>query len=215
MYMLFPKIKNGLTNITITNAETAQEYIAYFQPLYQFVNINSNIDEFNKINKTQILLNSYYFLNSEFTEKSIDNIVEQGWYVPDATLESTIAHELGHFISFKLLLKEHNLDNVTFVTSNNEEKINDIIDIFNKGTYSYAILTKSLDNYNAKYNLNLSLEEFTQTISKYASSKKQNGEIIADEAIAEAIHDYYLHGNNMKNSSSEVINIILEKMETW
>lgn len=161
MYILFPKIKSGLTNITITNAKTASEYIAYFQPLYQFVNINSNINEFNKINKTQILLNSYYFLNSEYTDKSINNIVEQGWYVSDATLESTIAHELGHFISFKLLLKEHNLDNITLVTSSNEKEINNIINIFNSGAYSYDILVKALDNYNKKYNYNLSLEEFT------------------------------------------------------
>ena len=34
-----------------------------------------------------------------------------------------------------------------------------------------------------------------------------------DETIAEAIHDYYLHGNNMSNSSREIIKIINTKLE--
>ena len=59
MYSLFPNIKGALTNITITNASTNSEYIARFQPLYQFVNINEDIKDYNKVNKTQILLNTF------------------------------------------------------------------------------------------------------------------------------------------------------------
>ena len=63
MYELFPNMKGALTNISITNAKTKEEYVAYFQPMFQFVNQNEDINNYNKVNKTQILLNSYYFLN--------------------------------------------------------------------------------------------------------------------------------------------------------
>lgn len=61
MYNLFPNISGALTNISITNASTNKEYIARFQPMFQFVNTNEDITKYNKVNKTQILLNSYYF----------------------------------------------------------------------------------------------------------------------------------------------------------
>lgn len=212
MYKLFPSIEGALTNITITNAKTKDEYIAYFQPMFQFINPNENISIYNKVNKTQILLNSYYFLNDFMLSKPIDDFVGDNWYVKDATWESTIAHELGHYISFKILLKENNLDNITFVTNNNINIINNVLNEFDSQKFSLNIINKALENYNNKYNLNLNIEQFALTISKYAGVKNKNGNIIADETIAEAVHDYYLHRENMKNSSYEIIQIIKQKL---
>lgn len=212
MYSLFPNIQGSLTNITITNASSSSEYIAYFQPLYQFVNINEDINLFNKVNKTQILLNSYYFLNKEMLESNLENLVGENWYVNDATWESTIAHELGHYISFVILLKENGLSNITFETPINQTQIQNIIEIFNNGTHSNQLVNEALLNFNSKYNLNYDIDTFASTISKYASTKDKKGNVIADETIAEAIHDYYLHGNNMKNSSREVVNVIKNRL---
>ena len=205
MYELFPNTK-GLTNITITNAETNKEYIARFQPVYQFVNIDD--DNYNKVNKTQILLNSYYFLNEDIIKKPITEVVGNNWYVEDATCESTIAHEFGHYVSFNILLKKNNIDNVTIVTNDNKNKIDDILKEFNSGNYSTKLINEALNNYNNKYNKNLSIDEFANSISKYAGTKDKNNKIIADEVIAEAIHDYYLHGDNMKPTSKEIIDVI-------
>ena len=36
--------------------DTNSEYIARFQPMYQFVNINEDINNYNKVNKTQIFI---------------------------------------------------------------------------------------------------------------------------------------------------------------
>ena len=212
MYTLFPNIKGGLTNITITNASSKAEYIARFQPMYQFVNINESIKSYNKVNKTQILLNSYYFLNEDIMSKPVEKVVGENWYVEDATWESSIAHEYGHYISFLTLLKKNGMENITLVTSENTNKINAVLNEFNSGSYSIILLTEALNNYNSKYNMNLSLEEFASTISKYASSKDKNNSLIADETIAEAVHDYYLHGENMKSSSKEIIAIIKSKL---
>lgn len=208
MYKLFPNVKGALTNVTITNAPSKNEYIARFQPMFQFVNSHESINEYNKVNKTQILLNSYYFLNNSVLSKPIEDVVGKNWYVKDANWESTIAHEMGHYISFKLLLKENNVDNITFVTNSNEDLINSIIKKFDNQEFSLNIVLSALNNYNIKYNTNLSIDEFAKSISEYASAKDKNGKLIADETIAEAIHDYYLHKANMNKASLEIVNVI-------
>ena len=136
MYNLFPNISGALTNISITNASTNKEYIARFQPMFQFVNANEDIKKFNKVNKTQILLNSYYFLNEDIMNAPISSVVGSDWYVNDATWESTIAHELGHYISFTIFLRQNNLNNITFVTEENEDKINNVMNNFDTGEFS-------------------------------------------------------------------------------
>lgn len=213
MYELFPNISGSLTNITITNAPTKAEYIARFQPMYQFVNINEDINNYNKVNKTQILLNSYYFLNSETLSKPISAVVKNNWYVSDATWESTIAHELGHYISFVLFLKEYNLSNITLVTKGNYKQINDLLPIFTNNEFSLKIISTALNNYNQKYNTNLNIIEFARSISAYAGNVDQNNNLIADEVIAEAVHDYYLHRSNMQKTSLEIIAILKARLE--
>lgn len=208
MYSLFPNMSGALTNISVTNATTNSEYIARFQPMFQFVNANNNINSYNKVNKTQILLNSYYFLNDDIMSNPVSSIVGEDWYVKDATWESTIAHELGHYISFTAFLKQNGISNITYVTAENESKINDVMNRFDSGEFSMAILNQALNNYNNKYNTSLDVNSFALTISKYAGIKDKNGILIADETIAEAIHDYYLHGNSCARSSYEIVSII-------
>lgn len=212
MYVLFPNIKGALTNISITNATTNSEYIARFQPMFQFTNPNEDINQYNKINKTQILLNSYYFLNEKIMSAPLSNVTGENWYVKDATWESTIAHELGHYISFIILLKENNLENITFVTPENESKINEVLSKFDSGNFSTSLLSEALTNYNTKYDTDLDLNSFALTISNYAGAKDKEDKLIADETIAEAIHDYYLHRDNCAKSSYEIVNIIKSRL---
>lgn len=211
VYNLFPNIKGYLTNITITNANIKDEYIAYFEPAYTFVNSNSNIEEYNKVNKTQILLNSYYFLNKDIINRGLKNITKDNWYPEGATFESLIAHELGHYITFVSLLKENNIDSITLITKDNYEEYQNIIKVLNNGSYSQQLVDISLNNYNQKYNTNITLEEFSSSISGYASQKKE-GSIIYDEVIAEAVHDYYLHENSSSKSTIEIINTLKERL---
>ena len=212
IYKLFPNISGALTNITITNAPTKEEYIAYFQPMFQFINPNENINEYNKVNKTQIFLNSYYFLNTDIMSKNIETVIGSNWYVKDATWESTIAHELGHYISFKTFLNENNVDSITFVTQNNEDKITKLLTEFDSGKYSTEVVTAALNNYNIKNGASLNIDDFTKLISNYAGAKDNKGNLITDETIAEAIHDYFLHGQTCSKASLEIINIIKTKL---
>ncbi len=207
-YQLFPNIKGYLTNITVTNAPSNEDYIAYFNPTNTFVNNNLDIKEYNKVNKTEILLNSYYFLNKDILSKGL----KENWYPNNASYESLIAHELGHYITFVTLLKQNNIDNITLVTKDNINNYQNILNILKKGTYSKELVEESIESYNKKYNTNISLEEFTKSISGYAGQKvKEN--VNYDEVIAEAIHDYYLHRDASSTSSLEIINTIKERLQ--
>lgn len=206
-YKLFPNIKDYLTNITITNANKNEDYIAYFEPLYTFVNENNNIEEYNKINKTQILLNSYYFLNKNILNKGL----KENWYPKDATYETLISHELGHYITYVTLLKENNIKDLTLVTKDNIEDYQKIKNILDSQTYAKVLVETSLNNYNTNNNTTITKEEFVGQISNYAN-QKINGELNYDEVIAEAIHDYYLHEEKSSQSTIEIIKIIKERL---
>lgn len=209
VYQLFPNIKGYLTNISITNVSDKNSYVASFQPIYQFVNSSNNISDYNKVNKTQILLNSYYFLNEDILKKS----VKENWYVKDASFESLIAHELGHYINFVTLLKSMKIDNITLVTKENETTIDNIINIINNQSYSKQLVIEALNNYNKKYSTNLSVDEFTVLISNYANQKNSNNEYIYDEVIAESVHDYYLHRENSSKVSLEIIEVLKLRLD--
>ena len=208
VYQLFPNIKGALTNITITNTEKKAEYIARFQPMYQFVNVDKDINNYNRVNKTQILLNSYYFLNKNMLAKNLEEVTGKNWYVKDATWESTIAHEMGHYISFLTLLKKYSLEEITFVTKDNYKLIDSIVNEFNEGTYSKEIVLEALNNYQNKYQVQIDVENFAKSISLYAGFKNQKNEIVYDETIAEAIHDYYLHEDGICPASKEIIEVL-------
>ena len=208
VYKLFPSIKGYLTNITITNAKEKNEYVAYFEPKYEFVNINNDLNEYNKVNKTQILLNSYYYLNEDILNAKLSDVIGND-YVKSATFESLIAHELGHYITFVAYLKENNIDYITLVTKDNYNQINNLIINYDKGEYQREIVTSAYNNYLIKYN-NVSFDSFILGISNYAGIKGKD--YIYDETIAEAIHDYYLHDKNASKSSLEIVNILKHRL---
>ena len=203
IYTLFPNAEGALTNINITNTKSKKEYIAKFQPLSQFVNVSNDINKFNKVNKTQILLNSYYFLNDK-------SDFEKEKYVSDAYLESFIAHEFGHYISFLSLLKEKNMEDIILVTKDNYKNIDEVVNLYNND-YAKLLVNEALKRYNSKYGSN-NINDFAGSISLYAGLEGADGEIVYEEVIAEAVHDYFLHGDNMSNASKEIINILKEKL---
>lgn len=212
IYLLFPNIKGALTNITITNGNENINYIAKFDPKYVFINKNNDINNYNKGIKTQILINSYYFLNDKILNTPIEVVAGDNYYVDGATWESILAHEFGHYISFVSLLKENNIDSISFINKYNESLVEKIVNKYSSGIHSDKIVEIAVSEYNNKYNEMLNIEEFAQTISNYASIKDKNGNLISEEIIAEAIHDYYLHDINCNKTSYEIVNIIQQKL---
>jgi hypothetical protein len=205
IYTTFPSIKGYLTNITITNPDIKDAYIAYFQPIYPFVNANNNINSYNKVNKTQILLNSYYYLNNN------DANIKSDWFVRDTTWDSTIAHELGHFVVYVSLLKKLKIENSVFETKENTNQINNLTKILNDGSYSKSLVEESLNNFNNLYNKSENVQQFALGISNYAGYEL-NGNMVYDEILAEGIHDCYLHGEYSSKESLEIVKLLKEKL---
>lgn len=208
MYKLFPNIKGYLTNISITNSLQKDDFVAYFQPVYGFVNGTNNIEEYNRVNKTQILLNSYYFINNDTLSKP----VKDNWYVKDSSWESLIAHEMGHYISYVTLLKSKNISNLNFISKDNIDILDNVVNLVNSGDYSKSIVEEAVNNYNLRYGKNVSVIDFVNGISNYASNSIQNKNVSYDEVIAESIHDYYLHDNNASKESMQIVNIIKKRL---
>ena len=208
MYSLFPEIKGYLTNISVTNAEEKNAYVALFQPVYQFVNSTNSLGSYKRVNKTQILLNSYYFLNDDILSRG----VKDNWYIDGASWESLIAHEFGHYITFVTLLKSKRINSVLLVDNGNDNFIDELVDLINNQSYSKDLVDKAIQNYNGVYEVNLGIEDFAGLISNYASNKDVRGNFIYDEIIAEAVHDYYVNGDNASKASLEIVSILKSRL---
>ena len=211
-FALFPTTIGYLDIITITNADPKDRFVAYFQAVDQFVNRNDDISNYNKVNKSQILLNSYYFLNDSELSRDINESVDRDFYVADATWESLIAHELGHYLTYVALLKEYNVNTMTLVTKDNKSLVEDIIDSINGEVFARDIVNKAIENYNKKYNEHIEIGTYSKNISSYAGTVRQNGDIITSETIAEAVHDYYLHREKASKYSLEIMYVLQEKL---
>ena len=92
------------------------------------------------------------------------------------------------------------------------QQIQQIIDEFNGREYSNQLLNEAYNNYKLIYSYNGDINTFALSISKYAANKDKSGKLIADETLAEAIHDYYLHGSNAKAQSLEIVKVINSKL---
>ena len=159
--------------------------------------VNSTKEETVEVEKEQRVI----------TEDELEKVIKDK-YVKDATWESTISHEIGHYISFYTLLKQNKLENIFLENDLNKSTINTVITEYENNIHSNKIVNLALKNYNTKNQTNLTLNEFTNKISNYASTKTNQNEINTEETIAEAIHDYYLHKNKASATSLEIVNII-------
>ena len=197
---LFPNSYGYLTNITLSNSKEMGDYVAYFQPLYRFINGSSDSNRYNKVNKTQILLNSYYFLNTDKTRSIIDEKYNSGYYVRGGSMESLVAHEIGHYISFVTLLRSKGIENVRFEEKNGLDEIDSLV---NSGEYSKEIVEEALSG--------ASMDKECKKISQYAC-QSVNGNYIYDEMIAEAVHDFYVNRTNATDISKKIVDILRSRL---
>lgn len=211
VYKEFPQLKNYLTNLTLTNDPGNSGFIAAFQPFFLFADNNGN---YPVIAKTSVLLNAKYFLNEESLSNSMTASSKAGHFPPNATRSSSVAHELGHYISFITMMLSHSYDSVYYTDS--EDKYNSLYNVlidFSKGTYSLDIITTAYNNYKNDTNDNIEFDTWRGTISKYALAKDNKGEYIYDETIAESFHDIFLNGDNAKVASKYVYKELKSRFE--
>lgn len=209
IYNSYPNARYFLTNVTLANIEDESSYIAAFMPIYVFAT-SPTASSYPMGIKTQIVLNAEYFLN----ESKFNNSVKYGsnthFYPKNATKTSTVAHEMGHYLSYVAMMKYYNAYNLTYVKASDSKVLYSVYDDFNEGNFSYSIIQKAYSKYLQQYNYT-NFDEFRATISTYAVAKDKDGKYIYDETIAEAFHDCYLNGDSAAIASR----LIVEVLETY
>jgi len=76
-----------------------------------------------------------------------------------------------------------------------------------------TMIKEAYENCKKDTNTTLEFDEWRATISSYAVAKDNNGDYIYDETIAEGFHDVYLNGDNAKEASKYVVNVLKERLE--
>lgn len=207
IYNNFPSSRNYLTNITLANIQNAS-YIAAFMPIFTFGTSNNNT-KYPIAIKSQIILNAKYFLNNGKIKSSVSYGVKSGYFPPNATRASTIAHEFGHYLSYIALCNHYKSGRITFVRASEANIMFDVYEDFNAGRFSYQLLREAHEKYKATYRNGLSFDDFRKSISGYAVAKDKSGAYIYDETIAEAFHDCYLNGNMAQPASQAVVDVLM------
>lgn len=212
IYEEYPSVRGYLTNISLINASLSDGYIAAFMPVFNFATSNST-STYPWVIKTQVLLNTTYFLNTTRLEASVKDGSNSGHFPPNSTIYSPVAHELGHYLSFLAMMKHHELNSILMIDNNNVETFYDIYSDFGDGKYSLEMITEAYNNYKDEVGTTLDIDAWRGQISNYAVAKDNNGNYIYDETIAEAFHDVYLNGDNANVVSKYVVNVLKSKLE--
>lgn len=210
IYSNFPSARNYLTNVTLANVEAGATYMAAFMPVFTFATSPGNTGYPIGV-KSQIILNAKYFLDSNRIRNSISYGSRSGYFPPNATRSSAVAHEFGHYLSYVALLNHYRSNRLMYVTANSSKMLYDVYKDFNDGYFSYDLLNEAYNEYKKSYP-NESFDEFRGSISTYAIAKDSSGNYVYDETIAEAFHDVYLNGANAKPASVFIVNKLKEKL---
>ena len=211
IYDEYPGVRGYITNLTLVNVSMSDNYIAAFMPVFNFATSDTE-STYPWVIKTQVLLNTSYFLNKERLEASVTNGSSTGHFPKNSTIYSPVAHELGHYLSFLAMMKKYKLDSILLVDSNNVSTFYNLYDDFGKGNYSLTMINEAFEKYKNDTNSTISLDEWRGTISNYALAKNNSGEYIYDETIAESFHDVYLNGDNASTASKYVVSVLKEKL---
>ncbi len=210
IYNEYPSARKYLTNLTLANVDKNQSFIAAFMPIFTFATSNT-ASGYPVAIKTQIILNAKYFLNDSKIRSSVSYGSKSGYFPPNATRSSTVAHEFGHYLSYVALLNYYGTKQLNFVKANNSELLYKVYDNFNEGQFSYNLLVEAYGIYKKEYP-DVSFEQFRRSISGYAVTKDESGAYIYDETIAEAFHDVYLNGSGAKYASRCILKVLIQKL---
>ncbi len=212
IYKEYPSVRGILTNLTLVNGTMESNYIAAFMPSFMFAS-SATDSTYPWVMKTQVLLNSSYFLNKERLKSSIDASEKTGYFPKNTSIYSPVAHELGHYLSFLAMMKYHEMNSFLLVDDQNVDAFYSLYNDFGKGDFSLSMIKEAYENYKKDTNTTLSFDDWRGTISQYALAKDNDGNYIYDETVAESFHDVYLNGDKAADASKYVIAVLKKKLE--
>ena len=158
-------------------------------------------------NRLGMLLNTNYFLNETYFEQIMKRNVNSKHFPSNATIYSPVIHELGHKLHFDLVFKKNNFDNFSIVDNKEYDNYVKVIqDISGKVTTTKIVEDAIKEVYNVSTVDDLA--KYTAEISNYAKSDP-------NEAIAEAVHDYYLNGKDAHKLSIGIVKVLKEERANY
>ncbi len=213
IYNDYPSVRGYITNLTLVNASMQNNYIAAFMPIFNFATSDSS-STYPWVIKTQVLLNTSYFLNKDRLEMSVTEGSKSGHFPRNSTIYSPVAHELGHYLSFIAMMKNYKIDSILLIDGNNVDTLYDLYNDFDKGNFSYKLLNEAYEKFKKEQKSSMDFNQWRGSISNYALAKNNSGEYIYDETIAEAFHDVYLNGNSASEASKYIVSLLKSKLES-
>ena len=213
IYNEYPEIKGYLTNISLWNGTISERnIIAEFMPTFQFALSNTS-STYPWVIKTQIFLNSTFFLNKNKLDSSVKESTAVGHFPPNTSIYSPLAHELGHYISYIAMMKYYNANSILLINDYNFSTFLKLASDFSSGEHSLDMLEEAYNNYINDTKDSIAFDDWRGTISKYALAKDDSGDYIYDETIAEAFHDVYLNSSHAKTASKYITNVLKERLK--
>lgn len=208
VYKKYPNIGGYMSNLTLINAPDNSSNLASFEFAFIFSTSSKNRG-YPWVVKNMIILNSNYYLDNEGFARTIKDSVRSGWFPKNASRDTIIAHEMGHYLSFVALNKTYNTNERFLIKKINRSNYYNMISDYSSGKWAKGITDQAYENYNNKYPGKYSNEyEFRASISSYATAINGKGEFIYDETIAEAFHDYYINKDNATDASKEIVKVL-------
>lgn len=204
----YPKTKDYFTNLTLGNMGDSMNNAYAFMTLHQFAEDPS---DYSSGEKTLIVLNPKIFLNLKKLSKAIKNDVAANFHPANFKRSDVVVHELGHFLTLTLVMKEKGVTNTKFTKISEIQTINDALQGWTD--YDKGIAKEAYDNYLKKTNSSTSFDEFRATISGYAVQKDENGDYIYNETIAEAFSDYIINNDSAADASKEIFKVLDSRLE--
>jgi len=212
IYEEYPSARGELTNFSLVNTSMGENFIAVFQIGFRFATSSSD-STYPWVYKTQILLNTRFFLNNSRLESAVVSSSNSGHFPENATRYSPVAHEIGHYLSFLAMMKNHEVDSFLLMDRSNQSDLYDVVQDFSNGDFSLKMIEEAYKNYKKEVGTNLTIDEWRGTISNYALAKDNEGNYIYDETIAEAFHDVYLNDKDACDASKYIVEVLKSKLE--
>ncbi len=207
VYNNYPSARGYMTNLTLATVSDNATYMAAYMPMFTFVT-SDTISGYPIGLKSQIILNTRYFLNLNKIQNSVSYGTKSGYFPKNATPSSTVAHEYGHYLSYVAMLNYYKNKEMIYIEPTKSNLMFTIYDDFNDGDFSKKMLEEAYAEYKKNYGSSKSFDQFRASISSYAVAKDEYGNYIYDETIAEAFHDYYLNGSKAAPASLMIMSIL-------
>lgn len=204
----YPNTKGYFTNLSLGNLSSDMSTTYAFTGPYIFAMDNNNSSVGTKI---YIIMNSKIFLNLSKLDRSVENDVSQKFHPANFKRADVIIHELGHYLTLLLMLKQNNISDTKYLSESNKSVFFSAVRKWND--YDKNLVMKAYSNYITKSNSDISFDDFRATVSGYAMAKDDNGDYIYSETVAEAFSDVLINKDKATAASIEIVDILDKEME--